>query len=57
MPNYDWICRNCNHAFERVTRSDVYTTPCPNCLYGDAAERQPSAPAGKVQGGTPKFYK
>ena len=54
--NYDFRCPKCGFTFEaRVPSDQSRLAYCPECHA--TAERQPSAPAFTVQGGTPKFHK
>ena len=54
--NYDFRCPKCGFTFEaRVPSDQSRVAYCPECHA--TAERQPSAPAFTVQGGTPKFHK
>ena len=55
MPTYEYICRACEHRFERFQKmSDRPVTECPDCGRPEA-ERQISAGAGLVFKG-PGFY-
>jgi predicted nucleic acid-binding Zn ribbon protein len=67
MPNYDFKCCRCGAmktVFRSIADADAISVWCdsPNCkpaIPGGVCrmERQPSAPAFKVVGGTPKFHK
>jgi len=48
MPTYDYVCQECKHHFELITkidnRKDAEEEPCPNCT-APAVELVMSAPA------------
>jgi len=50
MPIYGFICNQCSHAFETLTRSSEVPT-CPSCESSDL-ERQLSLIAAPAKGGT-----
>jgi putative FmdB family regulatory protein len=39
---YEWRCRSCELRFEKLSKSDIWTTDCPNCRH--EAKRIISAP-------------
>jgi putative FmdB family regulatory protein len=62
MPTYTFRCLRCRAVFERqrtiAERNDVEM--CPRCNGDDnygLLKRIPDAPVGRVQDGTPRFYK
>lgn len=53
MPLFDFICTDCGHNFERITKASIANVECPQC--GAGAHKQVSAPAKPVFKGT-GFY-
>jgi putative FmdB family regulatory protein len=49
MPLYEYLCRSCEHRFERIEKpSAMHDGVCPEC--GGAADRLLGAPALKFKG-------
>jgi putative FmdB family regulatory protein len=49
MPLYEYLCRTCEHRFERIEKpSTMHDGVCPEC--GGAADRLLGAPALKFKG-------
>lgn len=57
MPNYTYKCKDCGRVQDYVRSIAERDKLDVSCLCGGEYERQVDAPAGKVQGGTPKFFK
>ncbi len=49
MPNYEYLCKQCGHRFERIRKfSDKQLRKCPEC--GGVIEQVISAPAVQFKG-------
>jgi putative FmdB family regulatory protein len=49
MPNYEYLCKQCGHRFERIRKfSDKQLRKCPEC--GGVIEQVISAPAVRFKG-------